>query len=1290
MGETLNLHFRQREDGSYELQVKESWSRHTVRGSFTPPYTTRQLSRLLKKLNTLESKESELREVGQQLFQALCGSQTPGVGRADLSEQSVQAMFRGVIQRTLQRRGTVALTFSFAPGCDEFVQYPWELLHNGEHFLLASGVFTLTRALLRPDEPVGCELPVRLPMRVLYISATPAGCLPLETGRGLDALGRALANLREDGSIILDKLEQVTYDDLVSYMSTYGGADVFDDSENTHPCYVVHFDGHGVYGRLCPHSHCEQMNEPDARKCSCGTSLQSVKPQTYLCFCNEEGKNRYIDTQTLREVFVSSDVRLAVLSACETAAMSCEAERHQIAFDSTLATALVRAQIPAVVAMPFSVEDDLSTTFVFHFYESLAQGRTLEEALARARHAMLPKHKPGWFIPVLYRHIGEGQQGPVALLADQNTPEEHDHPLAHLGDQTQFIGREKELRDLSILLTAAAHGAERNGNANGAIKLHPGTHHFVLTGPAGIGKSALALAAARQNREQFSGGVIGITLQGGKLFGDALVEMAHYLHITEKATHPDNILHRAGAVMNVLRTRASRELPCLILLDSFEEVKEHSELENWYHFLCNLPPEVVVLLTSRSNPTSVSALEGNMCRWFEYTVSQMTNTDLMNLFTDLALSSGLYQRIHLDDPQQQAILREICTLLDGYPLGAELIFGTAHKIEGRLYAPEAATRSLAEVRDQLRDSSLPGITAVLDVAYRRLSPEARLLLSYLATFKLPFSTEQIMLVVAPEKLSADETLRLQGEHGADHAGDVAPADLAHSWQEARSELVQASFMQFDGRVYTIHPQVRNFALVHLPLQERRRVQRVVASYYLNLAQPSPEEWFAAFEHLESAGEAQDLQEAVRLAVRASWAMNGRGHTEQLQAMLRKAETLALRSGDKTGEGQIQCCLGAILRNQGEFALAASCLTSSLMLLRSQNERNDVAWALFELAMLEREEGNFRQAGEYAQEALQLFREIANSGGEAWMQMVLGEVSRGRGDYYGALGHFNVALNSFRAMRNDDGMASTLHDRGLVYEALGKYSEALSDYHEALRIFNTRGLRAMQAWVLTDRGIVYALQGKLEQAAKECSQALTLFREEHVKRGEGWAFRALGLIAHEGHNTKDARSYFGEAEDIFSELGDTVDLARVQNGLGALAFEEKDYLTAHDFYEQAFVKAEEQEARQIAGRALRGMGDVDRAMQQYKEAAAKYQRAYDIALELDTPAEQCAALRRQGLLKREQQHYTEALEYWVRALKEDKRLGHPARTHLEADIHTLLKEQQLEETYAALRQRYGLD
>src|SRR5207237_10491965 len=95
-------------------------------------------------------------------------------------------------------------------------------------------------------------------------------------------------------------------------------------------------------------------------------------------------------------------------------------------------------QIPAVVAMPFSLQDDLSPTFMSHFYEALADGRTLEEALSRARQAMLATKHSSWFVPVLYRQVVEGQEEPVPFLADQRESEEREQ-FSHFDASNTFV-----------------------------------------------------------------------------------------------------------------------------------------------------------------------------------------------------------------------------------------------------------------------------------------------------------------------------------------------------------------------------------------------------------------------------------------------------------------------------------------------------------------------------------------------------------------------------------------------------------------------------------------------------------------------------------------------------------------------------------------------------------------------------------------------------------------------------------------------------------------------------------
>ncbi|MBX5450732.1 tetratricopeptide repeat protein [Thermogemmatispora sp.] len=1297
MGETLNILFRTRAEGGFAVEVRDSWSGKSVSGDFIPPFTPRSLTALLKRLDRQEIDGQGQREIGERLFAALCGKHPGASGRAGAGlngaheqSESVGGLLHSVIQRTLRRRGTVALTLSFTPGCDEFIPYPWELLHNGEYFLVATGVFTLTRILLRPDGPGGCELPVHPPLRVLYIGATPVDCEPLETERSYDALRRSLALLIENGQLILDRLEPCTFSELVRYLNAYGGAGILDDSEVQIPCYVVHFDGHGDYGRVCPREECGAFNEPDQKRCRvCGTSLARVSAQTYLCFCDEQGKHCYIDTHSLRELLVTSDVRLVVLAACETARLERERSRQrQVALDNSLATALVTAQIPAVVAMPFSLQDNLSPVFIYHFYEALARGRTLEEALSRARHALLSPHHSGWFIPVLYRHASPGCEEPVPLLVQEEEAEERDLFLANFPVPTCFVGRERELSELTQLITAAAQAKEELPNLRGQ-QPRSRLRQIVLTGPVGIGKSALAFEVARRNRDKFpgSGGVIGISLQGGKTFAEAIVEMAQaFPGLASRLLIIPDLRQRARYLLNALHARSDRELPCLLLIDGFEEVTDQTESKLWLRFLGELPERVVVLLTSRSHPATLGLQEGAAWRWYEYPLGKMTDEDLLRLFSVLAAQSGLDKRIHLDDPVQQEILREICVLLDGYPLGAELIFGAARSIGGKVFTPEAATRSLEEIRDELRETPLAGIWAALEVAYLRLSPAARLLLSYLSAFRLPFSTNQIVMLIAPHSAEKPPLpLSLMGptvsaEVSKDNectagrlqsAGALVPEELAANWRAARDELVQASFMGFDGRVYSIHPQVRNFALSYLPAEERRRVHRVVASYYLGLPHLSPEEWFAAFEHLVGAGE---LEEAVRTAVRASWALCGRGYASQLLAILRRAGSYAVRIEDKTGEGQIQCCLGAILRQLGNYTEAVACLKRSLQLHQEQHQQAEAAWTFYELAMLACDEGNLSQAADYAAQALAGFEHEGNRKGTAWALLVQGEISRRAGRYREALACCRSALAELRATDDQEGCAWALLQCCRNWLALANYSEAQAACQESQRLFASLGLRIGSAWALAQQALLSLEKAHLDDADQASALALEIFQEQGMRPGEGLALCIRGGVRRALGDWGSARSFYEKALTIFTGLGNRADQAQVLTALGALALAEGALHEAGEYFEQALSLAQEQEARPLTVQALRGLGDTARLLRAFSEARAYYEQALELATELGAPLEISAVHQGLGELARALGQLSNAQQHWTKALLTDQRLEHPARRALQQRLESLLTEQ----------------
>ncbi len=94
-------------------------------------------------------------------------------------------------------------------------------------------------------------------------------------------------------------------------------------------------------------------------------------------------------------------VNLVVLNACETASGAW----------AGLAPTLVRAEIPAVVAMQWPVEDRAATRFSQLFYRALSLGGTIDECVAEGRLASSAvSSAPGdWGAPVLFLRSASGR-----------------------------------------------------------------------------------------------------------------------------------------------------------------------------------------------------------------------------------------------------------------------------------------------------------------------------------------------------------------------------------------------------------------------------------------------------------------------------------------------------------------------------------------------------------------------------------------------------------------------------------------------------------------------------------------------------------------------------------------------------------------------------------------------------------------------------------------------------------------------------------------------------------------
>ncbi|SHN18623.1 CHAT domain-containing protein [Rhizobacter sp. OV335] len=222
---------------------------------------------------------------------------------------------------------------------------------------------------------------------------------------------------------------------------------------------IFHFSGHG-----------EVM-----------TPAHGGAPSAHLILQRDDGASDPWEVDALARSLASKGIRLAVLAACQSARTD---GRNKWA---GVAPSLVRAGIPVVIGMQYSVYDASAVAFSKMLYLALSRVDTIDEAMAEARGAIMNldlQTGRDFATPVLYMRIAEGHElglraalagpaaAPAAVRAGSSSEvaivlseiaELHDHKVVHdalhstRGDLTMIQLRRDEFPAGSSLAQFSAH-----------------------------------------------------------------------------------------------------------------------------------------------------------------------------------------------------------------------------------------------------------------------------------------------------------------------------------------------------------------------------------------------------------------------------------------------------------------------------------------------------------------------------------------------------------------------------------------------------------------------------------------------------------------------------------------------------------------------------------------------------------------------------------------------------------------------------------------------------------------
>jgi DNA-binding SARP family transcriptional activator/predicted ATPase len=383
-----------------------------------------------------------------------------------------------------------------------------------------------------------------------------------------------------------------------------------------------------------------------------------------------------------------------------------------------------------------------------HRSEALAQYETCQRTLAQELGI-----EPEAETVTLYEQIRSGKLDTVTV-APASSHLVTSSPQHNLPAQlTPFIGREEELAQLDSLLR------------------DPERRLITLIGLGGVGKTRLALVAARALIGVFAHGVwfvplAGVGMNAGAVAADARDE--HARHALARAIADALGLTLTGqesAPAQLLNCLRSREV--LLVLDNYEHLLASAE---FLATLLRTAPHVKVFVTSRERlnvegeatvPLQGMPVPANAAE------QELASAGCVRLFVERAQRTSA--RFNVNANNLSDILH-VCKMVEGLPLGIELAASWVQHYSLReiVHAIQDNLNFLASPRSD-RPSRQSSLRAVFDYSWRMLSPLEQRALAQLSIFRSAFSREAALAVTGARLLTlvalADKSLLHQSGEG---------------------------------------------------------------------------------------------------------------------------------------------------------------------------------------------------------------------------------------------------------------------------------------------------------------------------------------------------------------------------------------------------------------------------------------------------------------------------------------------------------------------------------------------
>ena len=765
-------------------------------------------------------------------------------------------------------------------------------------------------------------------------------------------------------------------------------------------------------------------------------------------------------------------------------------------------------------------------------------------------------------VKTLQAELGIAPEEETQALFDQVLANKELEPARSIGrlhhfptQFTQFIGRKAELTQISDLF------------------LDPGCRLLTIVGPGGIGKTRLAIKAAKAaaTGDRFADGVYfaGLdTVETVEALPAALVEALDLVLRGGTTTE--------GQLLDFLRTRK-----CLIVLDNFEHLIQGVQL------LANLlagAPGVALLVTSRQ-PLKLRAerqvrIGGLDCP--EHVPDSPSAEEIASILSKNAVrlfvqTARLVRSGFTVSPDNVVDVARICRLVDGTPLALEIASAWTRMVEPKAivemirHGLDSMTSSLQDLPDRHRS-----MTTVFDHSWSMLTPAEQLTLARLSVFRGPFSLKSAIAVtgasVSQVAVLLDKSLlqRTSGgryelhallrQYAAQILGEMIKGQdeelvIRHKHSEYYLELLGDALPDFYGpqprlAVSSLQKRLGNvleawqWAIDHH--EEPERLQAISSGIdglgrfyeFLGLYEEGIRTMGLAAAGIESSPIKEDLrQEAALISRLLAWQANFEYGLGQASVALKTAEkALDLAAEHPEVVAQVQSLQGKLLPDIGQFDQAEACLQKALSYFEKVEDRFLTAQALGRLGVSQWRRGDYPQATPTLEKALALQKELDNNGAMAELYRAIAGIHFEQGDMTRAQNFVQQARSLYEKVGDAFGVARTAGNLALLYSKLGQYDRALEYNQQETNYNQNMGSRRNIAFTAGNRASIYLEMGELKEAQACYQRAIELLEEVGFAWGVALHQAGLAHILHDEGIDDRALALYEQAVPTLREHG----------------------------------------------------------------------------------------------------------------------------------------------------------